>query len=65
MEGGFQQVFLCGPLMKTAADLIPNSFWAKDVDELKMVWQEHKLNAAHWLIKGSRGMKLERLLPSQ
>lgn len=63
LEGGFQQVFLCGPLMKTAADLIPNAFWAIDVEALKILWEEHKSKGAHWLIKGSRGMKLERLMP--
>jgi UDP-N-acetylmuramoyl-tripeptide--D-alanyl-D-alanine ligase len=58
---GFRELYVCGPEFKQAAGMYPNAF--ADT-KLLLTWLEkNRIISKDVLIKGSRGMKMETLLP--
>ena len=58
----FDQVHLCGPLMKSAADKNPKAHYWMEKKELAEFLDKESTSNTTILIKGSRGMSLETLL---
>lgn len=58
------QVHLCGPLMKFAAEQNRNAHYWEEKSELAKFLNDESIEKALILIKGSRGMSLETLLES-
>ncbi len=57
----FKELYVCGPEFKQAAGGYPNAF---DNTELLLKWLEkNPVSSKYILMKGSRGMKMESLLP--
>lgn len=56
------QVLLVGELMKEACTALPQAAWAPDVETARPIWQQLMGSADYVLLKGSRGIALERLL---
>ncbi len=59
----FDLVVLFGPLMSHALKYLPNAFYFTDKFSLHNWLQDKKLENSFVLIKGSRGVKLETVLP--
>lgn len=58
-ELDFVQVYLCGKLMKYAAEAFPAARYFEDKQQLADYLKTHPIEGAVVLIKGSRGMALE------
>jgi len=56
------RIILCGTHMQHAAALSPKFEYYSTAEELLAAFQWNKVEHTHVLIKGSRGMKLERVL---
>ncbi|WMJ72596.1 UDP-N-acetylmuramoyl-tripeptide--D-alanyl-D-alanine ligase [Cytophagaceae bacterium ABcell3] len=61
-NAGFTKVFLCGPHMKEAAAVMPDAEYSEKRDALESKLKSLAPKHCHILIKGSRGMGLEKLL---
>ncbi|MDF2455604.1 MAG: UDP-N-acetylmuramoyl-tripeptide--D-alanyl-D-alanine ligase [Cytophagaceae bacterium] len=61
-EQGYDKVILCGKNMQYAAALDPKFIYYPDPELLLKDFDWDKIKHAHVFIKGSRGMKLERVL---
>jgi UDP-N-acetylmuramoyl-tripeptide--D-alanyl-D-alanine ligase len=59
---GFTELMVCGPEFKKAAGTYPNAFYSTD-DLLNWI-KIQPIASGHVLMKGSRGMKMESLLPA-
>lgn len=55
-------VFLCGKNMAAAYEECPDALWFATRDELAQFLKNTRIEHATWLIKGSRGMGLEKIL---
>ncbi len=62
-EQGFDLVLLAGKDMHHALPALPNAYYFPDKFSLHNWLTDNPLNNTHLLIKGSRGMKLESVLP--
>lgn len=62
-EGGFDAVLLAGELMQNALPALPRAYYFPDKFGLHVWLQDHPLHDTHVLVKGSRGMKLESVVP--
>ncbi len=62
-ESSFDLVVLFGPLMSYALKYLPNAFYFTDKFSLHNWLQDKKLENSFILVKGSRGVKLETVLP--
>jgi UDP-N-acetylmuramoyl-tripeptide--D-alanyl-D-alanine ligase len=56
----FEQVFLCGLLMRSAAEAMPQALYFESRDLLTAYLQKNPIENATILIKASRGMGLEK-----
>ncbi|QHT66319.1 UDP-N-acetylmuramoyl-tripeptide--D-alanyl-D-alanine ligase [Rhodocytophaga rosea] len=61
-KGNFSKVLLCGKRMQAAVEANPQSYYFIDKFSLNNWLQENKIENAHILIKGSRGMGLETIV---
>jgi len=61
----FDHVYLCGPEMQHAASQVPGAHWFHDTKGLTFALKEAGLagQPITWLVKGSRGLGLEQVLP--
>ncbi len=59
---GFDTVLLLGNLMQHALVHLPKAFYFPDKFGLHLWLHDHPMTNTHFLIKGSRGMKLESVL---
>ncbi len=57
----FTDVYLCGELMKSAAEVFPAARYFEDKQQLADYLKAHPITGALVLIKGSRGMALESI----
>lgn len=62
-DGGFDAVLLAGELMQHALPALPRAYYFPDKFGLHVWLQDHPQHHAHILVKGSRGMKLESVVP--
>jgi UDP-N-acetylmuramoyl-tripeptide--D-alanyl-D-alanine ligase len=62
-SGGFQTVVLFGELMQDALPALPNAYYFTDKFSLHNWLIDKQIDNATILIKGSRGVKLETVLP--
>lgn len=62
-KGNFDVVILAGKLMQDALPALPNAFYFPDKFSLHNWLLDHPQQNTHVLIKGSRGMGLETVLP--
>ncbi len=60
-ELNFDLILLCGSEMKFALDTCPKAHYFETPDQLRDYLSHHKQPASNFLIKGSRGMKLETI----
>jgi len=58
---GFGELYVCGPEFKRAAGAYPHAF--EDTQSLLSWFEKNPVTSKYALIKGSRGMKMESLLP--
>jgi len=58
---GFGELYVCGPEFKSAAGAFPHAF--EDTNALLGWFEKNPVSSKYALIKGSRGMKMEMLLP--
>jgi UDP-N-acetylmuramoyl-tripeptide--D-alanyl-D-alanine ligase len=58
----FDKVILCGKQMVFAKETCPSAFYFPDKVSLMEWFKSNKINDSHLLIKGSRGMGLEKIL---
>lgn len=56
-----EKIFLCGQLMRFAAEECPRAMYFPSTEQLMLELEHRPLNDFHILIKGSRGMKLEKV----
>ena len=56
-----KECYLVGENMKIVDDILENSKWFKDVDDLEKILSTIKIKNSEILIKGSRSFKLEKL----
>nr|WKN40102.1 UDP-N-acetylmuramoyl-tripeptide--D-alanyl-D-alanine ligase [Tunicatimonas sp. TK19036] len=61
-EAGFTQVFLCGKLMKDAADAYPEAHYFPQKADLEAHLQQNPIQQSTILLKASRGIALETLV---
>ncbi|GCC52641.1 UDP-N-acetylmuramoyl-tripeptide--D-alanyl-D-alanine ligase [Chryseotalea sanaruensis] len=61
-EKKFDEVYLCGSLMRAAASQLPDAFYFEKKDELLKQLQTNPITGATVLIKASRGIGLETVL---
>lgn len=61
-EKKFDEVYLCGSLMRAAASQLPGAFYFEKKDELLKQLQAKPITGATILIKASRGIGLETVL---
>jgi UDP-N-acetylmuramoyl-tripeptide--D-alanyl-D-alanine ligase len=61
-EKKFDEVYLCGSLMRAAASQLPDAFYFEKKDELLKQLQTKPITGATVLIKASRGIGLETVL---
>ncbi len=62
-EGKFDVVILTGPLMQHALPALPKAYYIPDKFSLHNWIMDHPQENTHILIKGSRGMGLESVVP--
>lgn len=62
-SGKFDLVILAGEAMKWALGALPNAYYFPDKFSLHNWLMDHPQTDTHILVKGSRGMKLESVLP--
>lgn len=62
-ECRFDTVLLAGELMQNALPALPKAYYFPDKFGLHVWLQEHPTQHTHVLVKGSRGMKLESVVP--
>lgn len=62
-EGRFDTVLLAGDLMRHALPALPRAYYFPDKFGLHVWLQDHPVRDTHVLVKGSRGMKLESVVP--
>ncbi|MBC7921029.1 MAG: UDP-N-acetylmuramoyl-tripeptide--D-alanyl-D-alanine ligase [Ferruginibacter sp.] len=62
-ESGFGTVILCGPLMQHALEVNPGAYYFPDKFSLHNWLADHPFAGAHVLVKGSRSLRLESVLP--
>ncbi len=61
-SAGFTQVFLCGELMKDAAEAYPNAQYFPQKNELETYLKGNPIHESTILLKASRGIALETLV---
>lgn len=59
---GFKHIFLCGKEMKAAADILPEAVHLGSRDQLLEYMKKNSFKSDKILIKGSRGMGLEKVV---
>lgn len=62
-EGNFDVVILAGKDMKYALEYLPKAYYFPDKFSLHNWLMDHPMTDTHVLIKGSRGMSLESVVP--
>ncbi len=62
-ECHFDRVLLAGELMQAALPAVPKAYYFPDKFGLHTWLQDHPIRDTHVLVKGSRGMKLETVVP--
>ena len=62
-ESGFETVLLCGNLMQHAVQSNPRAYYFPDKFSLHNWLSDHPMADTHILVKGSRSMSLESVLP--
>lgn len=62
-EGKFERVILAGKDMKFALAYLPQAFYFPDKFSLHNWLMDHPMTDTHILVKGSRGMSLESVVP--
>ena len=61
-EGGIKEAYLCGPLMKAAQATFPQGNFFESKDGLIQELKKNPIKSALILIKGSRGMAMEKVV---
>jgi UDP-N-acetylmuramoyl-tripeptide--D-alanyl-D-alanine ligase len=61
-EHHFDHVILCGKEMAFARETCPNSIYFKDNQAIIQWFIKNNLKESYFLIKGSRGMGLEKIV---